>query len=137
MCPARGVSDEYGVKDAACPISTRGGGGGGEAHLPSHSQAREQVFTPEELGVSPQIFFKITLSEVVAQLTHEERGRNKRSDGAHYTLEQKGDVVFQSSNAAGGEEKVPRLSGGLRPSQAVLFCAHNCRRRRRFLSRCW
>jgi hypothetical protein len=69
------------------------------------------VFTPEELGVSPQIFFKITLSEVVAQLTHEERGRNKRSDGAHYTLEQKGDVVFQSSNAAGGEEKVPRLSG--------------------------
>ena len=64
------------------------------------------MFTPEELGVSPQIFFKITLSEVVAQLSHEERGRDKRSDGAHYTLEQKGDVVFQSPNAAGGEEKV-------------------------------
>jgi len=25
--PGRGVSDEYGVKDAACPLSTKGGGG--------------------------------------------------------------------------------------------------------------
>ena len=29
-----GVSDQYGVKDAACPISTKGGGGGGEYTTP-------------------------------------------------------------------------------------------------------
>ena len=37
--PAEGVSDQYGVKDAACPISTKEGGGGGArsgrvAHAP-------------------------------------------------------------------------------------------------------
>ena len=29
----RGVSDKYGVRDAACPISTRGGGGRGAGDL--------------------------------------------------------------------------------------------------------
>ena len=100
----RGVSDQYGVRDAACPLSTRGGAGGGGTCCSSSARricARGTTRSMSRVRRGGRRIRSVTAKRTGLQTTNKDQDRTRQADS---------NIESKTARGSAGQRSPPALS---------------------------